>query len=512
MNTAAQLLQSINRSRINFSNQVSRFFRVNTPEDEQVIEQESQNYPGVPSANINNNAPVYADPKTEIFLRDGFAGNCSIYTIVQKAASKFGHISRGVYAVKDQKSFRSYNNLCKAGLSTTPARTKAFKLRDKAYDTGDSIQGKLNDLLQRPNKWEGQDSFFEKIKIFYMVAGEAFIWLNRGDVDPTLDDMAVRKLPVIEMYVLPPHLVEIIPDLNDPWDIHGYFFDTYGVHGSRMRVRKCDIIHWKKPNPLFDGGQSRTHLRGLSPLRAGNKVLQQDNDSTDATVAMYQNGGAKQIIFEKTMKAFTTVQETALREVLDRKVNNKDMKAAVAALQGDWGNIDLGLTSVEMELLAGGEKAFVRLCNLLDMPPALFIVDQTYENRAASIKDWLTNSVIPAACSLRDEMNRGLLPAFNMPAGTIIDNDISDIPELQEDLGKMVTWMALMPWMTPNEKREYLGEEQSTEDGMDEVWIPNNLVKLSDAGMPDVSGALDAQGMNDYNSATIAPKKKPAAA
>ncbi len=239
--------------------------------------------------------------------------------------------------------------------------------------------------------------------------------------------------------------------------------------------------------------------------------MTQDDDNTDATVAMYQNGGAKAVIYEKSKTKLTPEQESQLRDVVDRKVNNKGLKAAVAAMQGDWGMLDLGLSSVDMELVDGGEKVFAKLCNLLDVPPALFLVDQTYENKSAAIKDWLTNSIIPAACSLRDEMNRVLLKAFTLPANIKIDNDITDIPELQADLGKMVAWLVTAWWLTPNQRLDYMGEEASTEDGMDEIWIPSNLVKIADAGMPDITAGLDQQDMNDYNTAVgdANPEKPP---
>lgn len=451
---------------------------------------------------VNNNPAVYADQGTEGYIRNGYAGNGSVYTIVSKAAKKFGHINRGLYKVDDPKSLKKYNNLCKAGLSTKESLLNAVRFRNKAFSS-DPVNNKLADLIARPNRHEGQDAFFEKSAIFYKAAGETFIWLNRGDVDDDLDDMMVKKLPVLEMYNLPPGRIELIPDLNDPFDILGYYFNLYGAHGARWFIRKCDIIHWKKANPVWDDGQSRSHLRGLSPLKPGLKELTQDDEATDAGVAMFQNGGAKAVIFEKSLKGTNPTQNTQLQEVMDRKVNNNKMKAAVAAIQGDWGSIDLGLSGVDMQLIEAKEAAFTKLCHVLDVPAALFLTDQTYENKSAAIKDWLLNSVIPDACSLRDEMNRVLLPAFNLSGQSLtIDNDISDIPELQEDLGKLVTWMALMPWLTPNEKREYLGEDPLSDPDMDEIWIPNNLVKMVDAGMPDVAAGLDAQGMNDYNQAT----------
>lgn len=474
----------------------NRFLRVNPKNT-------SSDYGSGPGVNsngqqfINNNPPVYADPDVNRFIREGFSGNASVYTIISKAARKFGHITRGVYTIKDKKAYKAYSRLCRQGLSTKGALQKAMRLQRKAYDSGEAVSNDLSALLDRPNPKQGQDAFFELAKIFYKASGETFIWLNRGDTDELSDD-EVKVTPVLEMYILPSQNVEIIPDMDDVWDVLGYWFVTYGTTGDRFFVRKVDMIHWKTPNPNFDGGPSREHLRGLPPLRPGNKVLQQDDDSTDAAVAMYQNGGAKGALYNKSMNSLNPVQQSQLKELIDNKINNKQMKAAVAALNGDWGYVDIGLDSTEMELLKGGEQAFTRLCNLLDVPPALFLTDQTYENKTASVKDWLTNSVIPAACSLRDEMNRVLLPAFGL-TGVLIDNDISDIPELQDDLKNMIAWLKDAWWLTPNQKLEYMGEEESAEEGMDDVWIPNNLIRMQDAGMDGIDQSLTEVGLNDYN-------------
>ncbi|MBA3830223.1 MAG: phage portal protein [Taibaiella sp.] len=470
-----------------------------------------QQYPATAGL-INNQIATYADPSIESFLRDGFAGNASVYTIVSKAAKKFGHINRGVYKIENKKAFDKYKNLSKAGLNNTAAFLNAMRHRNKAYAGEAAISGKLSDLIARPNDNQGQDSFFELAYVSYLIAGEAFIWLNRGlssDEIGQMDDIDIRKVPVIEMYIMPADKIEIISSQGNPWGVDGYWFNNQQIGTtSRSFIPKSCMIHWKKTNPVFDPSSMRRHLRGLSPMKAGNQIITQDADNTNATVAMYQNGGGKGVIFDKSLKTITPEQRTQLTNVIDTKINGNGNKGKIASVQGDWGYLDLGMTAVDMQLIQGGQEVFTRMCNLFDVPPALFLTDQTYENKAASIKDWLLNSIIPAAASLRDEMNRVLLIGFGL-SGVIIDNDISDIPELQEDLGKLVTWMAQMPWLTPNEKREYLGEDPSAEDGADEIWIPNNLVKMQDAGMPDVVPPLDAQSVNDYNQAVTGGEVKP---
>lgn len=470
---------------------IGRLFRVNRT-------QVSINLP-----NSGKIPPVYADPKAIRFINDGYCGNASIYTIISKKAKKFAHIRRGVYEVQDKKSFKSFRNSLKDGFSTQQAINRTLKLQTKAYGN-EEVENDLSKLLEKPNPWQGQDQFFELVDIFYETIGEAIIWCNRGDIDESVDDDTVAQMPVLEMYALPPQYIEVIPDPEDVWGVLGYVFD---VGGKRETLRKCDVIHWRRPNPQFDA-ITRTHLRGLSPLKPGNKVLQQDDDSTDATVSMYQNGGAKGVAYDKSMRSLTQKQDSQLDEVFERKINNKSVKAAVARVQGDWGYLNVGMSSVDMELLDGQQKAFVRLCNLLDCPPALFLVDQTYENAIQAIRNWINNSLIPNACSLRDEMNRVLLKAFKLEGGSItIDIDPSDLPELQADQAKLVGWLKDAWWLTGNQKLDYMNEEESDNELMDEIIIPSGMMLLKDLegdGGDAIISELNKRGLNDYGSGNAA--------
>lgn len=441
--------------------------------------------------------PVYADPKAVNFINNGFCGNATIHTIVSKKARKFAHIRWGVYKIQDQKSFKSFRNSLKDGFSTQQVINRTLKLQTKAYEA-EEVNNELSKLLDNPNPWQGQDQFFELLDIFYETIGEAIIWCNRGDIEPSVDDDTVAKMPVLEMYVLPPQYIEVLPDPDDVWGVVGYVFD---VGGERRTLRKCDVIHWRKPNPQFDA-INRTHLRGLSPLKPGNKLLQQDDDATDATVAMYQNGGAKGVAYDKSLRALNPKQESQLDSVFENKINNKAVKAAVARVQGDWGYLNIGMNSVDMELLEGQQKAFVRLCNLLDCPPALFLVDQTYENAIQSIRNWINNSLIPNACSLRDEMNRVLLKAFNLEnSGITTDIDPSDLPELQADQAKMIAWLKDAWWLTGNQKLDYMNEEESDDPLMDEILVPSGVQLLSDLGGDGgdaIVTELNKRGLDDY--------------
>lgn len=426
---------------------------------------------------------VYPDVNLLRFIQDGYSANATVYTIIAMVSRKFGSIPRYVYKIDDPKAAKQYKALLKQGHFTV---NQLGELERKAYDEN-IIDNPLSELLNRPNPMQGQDTLYELGCTFYMLTGEAFFWLNRGDIDD-LDDAAADKLPPLEMYVMPSQYIEVIPDPEDLWGVMGYYFVA---NGQRIFLRKNDVIHWKKPNPNFDA-ITRVHQRGFSPLNAGNKLVTQDNSATDAAVAMQQNDGAKGLLFNETLDKLDAVQKSQIENVINRKINNRDIKGAIATLQGKWGYLDLGQTSVDMELVKSQEAVFVRVCNLYGINPMMFLANATYENIQQARKDLVTNLILPMCCSLRDEMNRVLLPAFGLSKDFTHDVDVTQLPELQNDMGILITSLAQAWWMTPNQRLAAQNEEASNDPNMDKVWIPTGLVLMEDAAMGDVTDTLNS--------------------
>lgn len=415
--------------------------------------------------------PVYPDAKLETYIK-AYTENASVFSIVNLAARKFSFIPRYVMKVEKEDQEKSYKSLMKKG-----QWQKAISLQRKAYTQ--DVKGKaklLNDLLLRPNPYQGQDAFFFSVYVSKCIYGESFTWLNRGDIEGMTDEQADQQ-PVLEMYWMPANFINVIPDEQDVYGIAGYEFM---INGQRVWVRKNDVIHWKTFNPLFDA-TTRLHLRGHPPLKSGAKILTQDESSTDAAVAMYQNGGARGVLFEKSLRNLTPTQKSAIEDIVAKRINNVDLKSAVANLQGDWGYIDIGKDSVDMQLLEGNDKAFAKLCHLFGVPPGLFLIDQTYENQRSNRKRMLSELIIPDCASFNDEMNRMLLPAFGLKQDKV-EPDYSELPEMQEDMKDMITYLKDSP-ITPNEFRDALGYDPLTLEGMDMIYQDSNKVPVEMVGI-----------------------------
>lgn len=444
---------------------------------------------------------TYPDQKINSYIK-AYSDNASVFTIVSTIASKFGYIPRYVYKIEDKESSIEYQKYISRKAIDTMRAKKLFK---KAYSKNNKVKktiksvgeqevdNPLSDLLNNPNNQYGQDSFFELTDIYYELTGEAFIWLDRGtqfkvdnsgeltETDSVIGPARLR-LPIERMWVLPSQFMAITVDRSTYMgEILNYIFIR---NGEQLYIPKEDIIHWKTPNPNYDAFNF-THLRGLSPLSAGRKLYTGDDAAMDAMVAMQQNDGAKGVLSNETFDRLTPIQKSAAEGAIDNKVNNRALKGAVAMLPGKWTYSYMGQNAVDMDLLASQDKMFARICNLYRLNPNFFLSGQTFDNLSQARKDFITQTILPRACSNRDELNRMLLKAFNLDEKQYtIDIDISELPEMQEDMQKQVQALSLAWWFSANQRLEMMGEEASPDPNMDKIWIPNNLTLMDDAAIP----------------------------
>lgn len=426
---------------------------------------------------------VYAKIGVQTAIDKGFEDNTAVYSIVMKDAKKFASIPRYLYDAgrKEEKGFvKVLRKLSK--LMGFVSEVKAFnKFSDKTA---------LIELLKRPNKNQSQDAFMTLVRAYYKICGESFIWLNRGDIedyrnaDGSFDDEAINKLPILEMQVLPANYITIIPDPTDLWGCLGYIMEI----GERVAIRKDDVIHWKMPSLEFDAA-ARNHMRGMPPLQPGSKTLEENNSMAKASMRQAQNDGAKAVIYEKSMAAMTPGQQSQLKSVIDRKINNNDVAGAVATLQGDWGMLDLSMSAKDMELLAAKAFTWQELCFLFGVPYEFFDGKTNYANKEMAQVGWITNDVGPDCKQFDEELNRMLLPAFGLQKKAFIGSDISELPEVRKAMVEAAKVLLDIWCISPDEVREFLDMEALGGD-FAEPWVPRGRTPLSKSNIDDGGDAL----------------------
>lgn len=437
---------------------------------------------------------IFPSINTQKALDEGFSGNATVYSIVRDSGNKFGSIPRFI---------------CQDTLTSTQ---KSKYLRYKANapyadeaNMNDPRVRALGALINRPNPGQGQDVFLATLFSSYLVTGEAFVWLNRGfqvngafqyvNADGTVaTDDELDKMPVLQMYWLPSNFMTLLPDPNDPWDINGWVLI---YQGYEVYLRKQDVIQWKTPSLSFDV-VTRTHLRGVSPLKAGGGILQENTAAVLSAVRTFQNDGARGLLFADydSAESIAPGSMDQARQVIDKKINSNNNSNSVATLLGKWDYLDLSKPET-MPLMDGQRYSDQQLCMLFGMPYELIQPGTTFANKQMALKNWINNTIIPACKQLDDELNRQLLKAFDLVGKVCICADFKSLTELQDDMQSQVTSLSMAPWLTYNEKRIAMGYDPLPDPSLDSILVPTGVIPIS--SMQDELDQINQPLTGDYD-------------
>lgn len=395
------------------------------------------------------------DNKTEI--KNGYMLNDVVYSCVRYIARKAAAVPWLLYEVKNDKDFKRFKSL-DYGAKKDVFRAKALEeVEDHA----------LLDLLDRPNPLQGKQEFFEALIGYKLVTGNSYLHtvdLSRGSV--------------AEMYVLPADKVHIkIGNQSNP--IEGYY--VHKKDGHRIFFDPETVCHFRYWNP--DGDIYNNALYGLSPIMAGRKAIQMNNDGTQAMAKMFANMGVLGMFVLKNGENVSISREQAkkLEDDFYQNWGSPNNAGKVKFSNADWEWQNVGMSPVDLAILQAKEASKRDICMLFGLPSVLFNDNEqsTYNNMKEAKKDGFINAIKPELTDIRDEFNRFLVPKFGIDTNKYyLDLDWAAVEELSEDM-KMITEIAERSWwLTPDERRamQYFEPLEDSEIGSG-IYIPSNLIK-----------------------------------
>ena len=433
-----------------------------------------------PYENVSNNAlkaingAVLQNYERESYVKEGYLGNADVYAIVSFLARKAASIPWYVYKMNNGEKARisllRYKKLSK-GLANKGAFEQALIERKNAYSDNIVMNSPLARLLEQPNKYQAQDQFLQNLFGYRILSGEGNIYGNNANI---------QGGKFLELNVLPTQFLDIYPDPNDLYGLLGYKL----MVGMGIDIPKDQVCAWKSWNPDFND-VTRTHMRGLSPLRASYSTLRMSNNAHNASAMMTGNGGAKGAIVPRpvgsSIATFTIEQANIIKRAVNDDLNGIDNKGAIRVLQTPWDYLNFGLSSVDMELLGTLKMSLQQWCRVFGLPQVLFDTDTTsYNNYQNALRDMMTNTIIPLCSELRDELNRWLLPIYG--EDVYIDFDITAIPEMQQDMERMTRILRDANWLTMDEKRVAMNYEPKG-GAYDFSYVNQGLVVLEQVAM-----------------------------
>lgn len=442
---------------------------------------------------------ISSSENDDTYINKGYRFNSSIYSIVNLISKTAANIPFQIYEVKNENELKRYKSIT-SGSVTTTSLVNSNIIQKKALANVEDTE--LHELLNRPNPAQSFNSWIQEIIAFGALTGNRYIY---GIAPDTGQNMGKYK----ELYVLPSQVVEIHSGgLMKP--VKEYTLEYNGTY----RIPAEFICHIKNFNPYYDG--SGSHLYGMSPLKAGLRSMDANNEALTTGVKYLQNQTARGMLISDE----GDMTESQAKQLKDKfrstyQGSNNAGDLIITPKKLSW--VNFGLNASDLSLIDQYNASIKDLCNVYNVPVQLLnnTESSTYNNMKEAKKALYQNAVIPELIRIREELNRWLTPQYGDKL--YIDFDFNSIPELQEETEKVVDQMSKSWWLTPNEKRiamNYGVDEDNVR--MNEYYVPANLIPMEPStGLDDIVDVLEEQkslkrevvGMNDVYT-TIAEAKE----
>lgn len=398
----------------------------------------------------------------------------AVYTVVSFLMTKFAQVPIRVYKIQDEAALKDYRRIKNHQYQSPANFLKTKKLHRKALEQVDE-DSDLARLLQQPNPGQTSDIFFQQLFGFKLLKGEGFTWFNREE-EGNLDS------PVLQMYALPSQLMYLDPDREDVYGINQWVITLPAL----KVLPKEDVALWKYPRFDFDS-TTHIHLRGLSPLTAGQRMLEGIDILDQSANANYANRGVAGIIATQTPgnDPLTQEQLSIQLRAINERINgykNAGTIAGINAMSPQF--FDLSMSSREMAYIEAQKFSLTRVAQLYNVPGGIWDLSESANNNIGQYRAQVyTDKVMSEWSDLLSIYNSVLLRAFGLQGTHYIDTDYSELPDLQEDFQKQLNGIENAWELTPNERRELRGYEESDEELMNTQWVPSGLKPIADAGL-----------------------------
>lgn len=436
---------------------------------------------------------VWNPENDDSYITEGYRKNATIYSLINIITKAATTIPFQVYEIQNQNDYKRYKAIS-SGTFDANVMHKADLYKNRALVELDSTP--LHELLERPNPAQSYASWLTELIAFGKLTGNRYIY----GIGP---DTGVNAKKYTELYVMPSQIMEIVSGgIMQP--VQKYKIE---YNGSYEMPAEC-ICHIKDFNPYYDGTGS--HLYGQSPLRAGLRNLTTNNEAVQTGVKYLQNQTARGLLMADEGD-INEVQAQQLKDKFRQQFQGANNAGDVIITPKKLSWVNFGLNASDVSLIEQYNASIKDLCNIYNVPVQLLnnTDASTYNNMKEAKKALYQNAVIPELVKIKDELNRWLAPQYGN--NLCIEFDFSMIPEMSEDMDKVVDQLSKAWWVTPNEKREMMSFGVDEENAqLNDYYIPANLIPMNAA---DIDMEMIAEGGADVDVSKFfnkeeTPKKK----
>jgi len=413
------------------------------------------------------------DDKSITYIEKGYKINPIVYSVVNQISVKASSIPFYIKKIDNKQEKQKRDNLIKAvNYNPTPQQQiKRILLESKAFK-----EDYLDIPLEKPNPLQNWNEFVSLYETFMCTTGNAYIYL----LSPSEGQNA--GVP-IAWYLLPSQLMEIHVKSNaDTLDIESpvsHYTLTMGQQDIRFEEDK--VIHIKYANPSFD--EVGEHLYGVSPLRASLKNIESSNEALGLNIKTLKNGGAFGFIHSKGGGLLDDQAKAIKERVLEMDTDTRRM-SNILATSGELGFTRMSLTADELKPFDYLRYDMKMICNSLGWDDKMIGNDDgsKYDNFGIAMRKGITNKIMPDLKLLEQAINTQILPKYKNYKNTVWEFDISELPEMQDDMAMMAGWIGTYidkGIITRNEARIASKFVISDDVNMNEFTVQSDILTLA---------------------------------
>ncbi len=419
------------------------------------------------------------DVNNKTYLEKGYNTNPDVYAVINKQTVKTVSVPYYIKQIADKGAYSKLQqfDLATKGNHSLLQTVKRLSLENKAYS-----EKEMSFPLLDPNPNQTWSDIWGLYKTYMKITGNYYLYIMSPE------DGANKGIPIM-VYALPAHLMEIVLKPNAGMLTTENPIDYYMlIEGSQyIKFPAKDIIHVKYSNPNFD--MQGSHLYGQSPLRATLRNINSQNSGIDNNIKTLQNAGAFGFVYGKGTP-WTPEQAASMKEKLTEMDKSPERLAKIAGASGEVGFQRISLTTDELKPFDYLKWDRDTICNVLNFPAKLLNKDTSgalsNNDNADARKQLITDDIQPDLCLLQSALNKSFIPKFKGYENAVIEWDVTELPEMQEDMKSQAEALNIMP-VTPNEIRTVFKYETLPDDGMDVVWMPTSKQRIDDVS----AGVID---------------------
>jgi len=326
----------------------------------------------------------------------------------------------------------------------------------------------LNLVNKQVNNDFTSSEFFELWAVYLATQGKFYAQFSNP----------VRYDRNLELYPMYPHLVRPIIGVGDD-TLQGFYYEL------KSATISPNLVLWDRFIDPID------YYQGLSPIRAGARTIDTENQAVDWNKNMFDNmavpPGALAL-----MNAPRKAIEEAKRRWKQDYAGPKNARMPLIFDSEKINYINFGLSALDMDFLQQKKVNRVEICSIFGVPGQVVgdPENQTYANYEQALKSFWSNTVLAKYINrIEKKLNKEIVSAWG--PRYFLRPDVSQIAVLQEDenmRSERVRAEFDSNLITQNEARELLGFEAVTNGNVFSFELSSMLADtlMDDEAEPDV--------------------------